>query len=444
MDINQLREIVRGNGVVGSGGAGFPTYVKIDERANVILMNCAECEPLLKLHRQLLEVYAYELIKAFDMIADIVGANQAIIGIKKEYKTTVRALEMYVQAFPRVKIHLLEGVYPMGDEVVLIYEATKKVVRPGGLPIEEGIAVFNVETIYNVWQAMECKKPVTNKVISVVGEVEKPVTVRVPLGATIEEVVSLAGKTLVEEPVYFIGGPMMGRIGTLKEPVTKTTNAILVLPSNHYLVKKAKGNPSIDMKRAASICCQCQMCTDLCPRNGLGHPIEPHLFMRSLANKDVTNINPFVNTLFCSSCGICELYACPQSLSPRSLIAEYKGGLRRAQVKPPIAEAKEIQYSREYRKVPEGRLEARLDLKQYNVEAPFTDDVIDIKLVKILLNQHIGVPAKVCVRLGDTVEIGQLIGAPADGLSVGIHASIQGQVVEVTDRYVVISNCNRH
>ena len=161
----------------------------------------------------------------------------------------------------------------MGDEVVLIYEATGRVVRPGGLPIEQGVIVFNVETIYNVYRAVEKQKPVTDKYISVVAEVENPVTVRVSRRMYTDEVVAQAGNVTVKDAVYFVGGPMMGRIGTGSEPVTKTTNAILVLPQDHVIVMKKKRTSSIDLKRAASICCQCNTCTDLCPRNNLDIPL---------------------------------------------------------------------------------------------------------------------------------------------------------------------------
>ena len=238
MDIKELQKIMQENGVVGAGGAGFPTYMKLTDKADTILMNCAECEPLLKLHRQLLEKHAYEIMKTFDMVAETVGASQAIIGIKKSYVQTINALNQHIEEFPRVKIHLLDEVYPMGDEVVLIYEATGRVVRPGGLPIEQGVAVFNVETLYNVYRAVEEHKPVTSKYVSVVAEVENPVTVKVPLGCTLEEVVAQAGGTTVKDPVYFVGGPMMGRIGNGSDPVTKTTNAILVLPKDHVIVMK--------------------------------------------------------------------------------------------------------------------------------------------------------------------------------------------------------------
>lgn len=439
MEIKELQKIIQENGVVGAGGAGFPTYAKLDERANTILMNCAECEPLLKLHRQLLEKHAYEIMKTFQLVADTVGAAESIIGIKKSYVQTVNALNQHIEEFPNMRIHLLEEVYPMGDEVVLIYEATGRVVRPGGLPIEQGVAVFNVETIYNVYRALEEHKPVTDKYVSVVAEVSNPVTVRVPIGCTLDEVVAKAGSVTIKDPVYFVGGPMMGRIGSGSEPVTKTTNAILVLPKDHTIVTKKQRTSSIDLKRAASICCQCNTCTDLCPRNNLGHPIDPALFMRAASNQDYRDLNPYLDANFCSSCGVCEMYACPQSLAPRSLLADMKMGLKKAGVRPPQGvQASPVPSAREYRKVPEERLMARLALTRYDKEAPMDETLVEVSKVKVLLSQHIGAPAQAIVKAGDEVTRGQMIAAPANGLSVGIHATIDGKVTEVTDRHIII------
>ena len=181
------------------------------------------------------------------------------------------------------------------------------------------------------------------------------------------------------------------------------------------------------------------MCTDLCPRHLLGHPIEPHKFMRAATCKDMQDPNIFVNTMFCSSCGLCEMYSCMQGLSPRSLMADYKAGLRQAGIKPPqgVIPAP-VGEEREYRKVPMERLMARLDLTKYNKEAPLDDEVVDIKKVRIMLSQHIGAPATAAVKVGDKVERGQVVGNPGNGLSVAIHASISGTVTEVSDRYVVI------
>ncbi|MDE6924697.1 MAG: 4Fe-4S dicluster domain-containing protein [Acetatifactor sp.] len=445
MEIQELKQILQNTGTAGAGGAGFPTYAKLDERAEVILMNCAECEPLLKLHRQLLEQCAGEILKAFDMIAQTVGAKEAVIGIKREYKATLKAIDRYIDAYPNMRVQLLDGAYPMGDEVVLIYEATGRVIRPGGLPIEEGVAVFNVETVYNVYRAVERDVPVIDKLVTVVGEVQHPITVRVPLGASIQNVVAYAGEVTTKDPVYLVGGPMMGNLADETAVVTKTTNAVIVLDKTHSLVQRKNRNAAIDLKRAASSCCQCETCTSLCPRHALGHPIEPHKFMRSAANQDFQDTNVFLNTMFCSSCGLCENFSCPQGLSPRSLIADYKLGLRKAGVKPPAdVKPAPVKESRQYRKVPEERLAARLGLSRYDAEAPLQEDGYwkeqdIIHKVKILLSQHIGAPAVPVVENGAKVKAGDLIGKPGNGLSVAIHASMDGIVREVTDKYIVIT-----
>lgn len=435
--IDELSQVFRESGIVGAGGAGFPAYAKLDKRADVIILNCAECEPLLKLHQQLLEKYAEEIVKTFYLIGCAVGAKEMIIGIKKAYKKTIDALNEVLSEYPGIRLGLLDEVYPAGDEVVLIYEVTGMVIRPGGLPIESGVAVFNVETVYNAFRALE-GQPVTDKLVSVAGEVKRPVTLRVPVGTDIETVVQMAGGALIPEPVYFLGGPMMGSVGTGTQPVTKTTNAVLVLPKDHYLVQKKKSNSSIDIKRAAASCCNCSMCTDLCPRNLLGHPIEPHRFMQAAACKDVQNPHIFLNTNFCSSCGLCELYSCFQGLSPRTLITEYKNKLRAAGVKPPLAEAKPVGREREYRKVPMERLRARLDLNRYDQGAPLEDEVKAVNRVKLLFSQHIGAPAQPVVSVGETVVRGQVIAAPAAGLSVAVHASIDGVVKAVAGKYLII------
>ena len=439
MEIKELSHILRLSGIVGAGGAGFPTYAKLDKRAETIIMNCAECEPLLKLHRQLLEKKAYEIVRTFHMLAKCVGAREAIIGVKRTYTKTIAALMAVIGEYPEIRLGLLDEVYPAGDEVVLIYEVTGKVIRPGGLPIESGVAVFNVEKVYNLYKAVEQGKPVDDKFISVVGEVKEPVTIRVPIGCTVEEVVQAAGGAVIDNPVYFIGGPMMGYIGSETMPVTKTTNAVLVLPEEHMLVQRKRRKASIDLKRAAAACCQCTMCTDLCPRHLLGHPIEPHKFMRAATCKDIQNTDIFLNTMFCSSCGLCENYSCMQGLSPRSLISDYKSGLRAKGVKASEnVEATSVDEARQFRKVPMERLMARLDLTRYNNPAPLVEKELPIKRVKLLLSQHIGAPAVPNVKKGDVVERGQMLATPAEGLSVAVHASIDGKIIEVTEKYVII------
>lgn len=438
MLIDELKNIARNNGIVGAGGAGFPAYAKMTDKADTVILNCVECEPLLKLHRQLLATHTEEIIQMLDEVRESFGAKEAVIGIKSEYVTTIKAVEEVLGDFPKVRICALKPAYPMGDEVVLIYEATGRVIQPGGLPIDENVVVYNVETMYNLYRAVHLDIPVTNKLVSIVGEIDHPLTVRVPLGTTVKEAIALAGKVTVEDPAYVMGGPMMGRLGTENTVITKTTNAIIILPKDHHVVVRMDKNLEIEKKRASSSCCQCRTCTDMCSRHALGHPIEPHKVMRAVANHDTSDMSVFVNTAYCSGCGICEKYACPQGLSPKSIIQAFKGGLRAAGIKVEKVNPAPVLEDRELRKLPVHRLAARLDLTKYDKPAPFEDTTPTTKLVKIPMSQHIGAPATPIVSVGDTVKKGQLIGEPKDGLSVAIHCSIDGVVQKVSDKEVVV------
>lgn len=442
MDIKELINVVKENGVAGAGGAGFPAYAKLDKRADTIILNCAECEPLLKVHRQLLQKYAYEIMSTLSEIADAVEAKKVIIAVKEAYIRTVEAVEANLDTFKKIHLKLLQEVYPMGDEVVLIYETTGKKVLPGSIPIEAGITVFNVETVYNIYKAVAYKEPVSMKYLTIAGEVHNPVTVKAPVGLSVEAAVKLAGGARIRDYVYFMGGPMTGSIVNAYDTITKTTNAILVLPKDHTVIHKKYSNSSIDMKRAMAACCQCEMCTDLCPRHLLGHPITPHMFMRAATSKTTQDVGPFLDTMFCCSCGICEMYACPQDLSPRKLITEYKTGLRKKGIPvPQNIPIKETDPMREYRKVPMERLTLRLGLKQYDVDALLDEREITVNQVKINLSQHIGARALAAVKKNDLVKQGDLIAyADKDKLSIPVHASISGEVIEVTDSFIMIKS----
>ncbi len=438
MLIDELKSIARDNGIVGAGGAGFPAYAKMTEKADTVILNCVECEPLLKLHRQLLATHTKEIITMLDEVRQAFGAKEAVVGIKNEYKATIDALNEILPDFPNVRICGLKAAYPMGDEVVLIYEATGRVIRAGGLPIEENVVVYNVETMYNLYRAVHLNIPVTNKLVSIVGEIDRPLTVRVPLGTTVREAIALAGHVTCADPAYLMGGPMMGRLGTENTVITKTTNAIIILPKDHPVIAKMNKKLEIERKRASSACCQCRTCTDMCPRHALGHPIEPHKVMRAVANADTSDLSVYTNTAFCSGCGVCEKYACPQGLSPKSIIQNLKGGLRGAGVKVEPVESTGVIEDRELRKVPVHRLAARLGLSRYDVEAPFIDTTPSTAYVRIQMSQHIGAPAVPTVTVGEMVKKGQKIAEAAEGLSVSIHCSIDGIVEEVSDREVVV------
>lgn len=445
MQLEKLAQILRGNGIVGAGGAGFPAYAKLDKKADTVILNCAECEPLFKVHRQILEKYAFEIVSALSEVAKTVGAKNAIVAIKPSYKEAIESVENAIKAYPEITISYLPEIYPAGDEVILTYEVTGRAVKPGNIPLSVGVTVFNVETMYDIYRAITDNAPVTHKYVMVAGEVKNPSVLKVPIGTTYKELVALCGGATVKDAVYIIGGPMTGKIGTPGGMITKTTNAVILLPQDHYIVQRKTVNTTIGMKRAMSACCSCRVCTDLCSRNLMGSPINPQEFMHGISHNKVFDSKPFINTFYCSQCGLCEMYSCMQGLSPASIIATYRDGLRANGVTPPKnPEYSGVNSKRKYRTVPVSRLVRRLGLTKYNVEAPLTDKEILPNRLTISLSQNIGATDVAIVKKGDTVSAGQLIASPpADKLGVDLHAPIDGVVKEVTKDVIIIEKIRK-
>ncbi|SHH43252.1 4Fe-4S dicluster domain-containing protein [Clostridium grantii] len=440
MNLDELKVILKENGIVGAGGAGFPTYAKLNSKADVLIMNCAECEPLIRVDRQLIKIYTEEILDTYEMMVQVLGCEKGIIGIKSHYKESIEAIKHKIENYPKLELNILEDVYPAGDEVVLIYETTGRIVPEGAIPITVGAIVVNVETVLNIHNAVVNKKAVVDTYVTITGEVNNPITVKAPIGSKVIDLINLAGGSKIEDYEIIMGGPMTGRLTTLNSYITKTTKALIVLPKEHLVINKRKFDPSIDIKRAMSVCSQCRMCSDLCPRNQLGHVISPHKIMNTLANGLTEDIDTFTSTMLCCECGICEMYACHQGLAPRSLIAEMKLKLREKGIKNPHNNAPiNVGRMREYRKIPIDRLIAKLNLTTYNVDANLSPDRLKVKKVEINMRQHIGAPAVPIVKVGDEVYKGNVIGIVDEkNLGAFIHASITGVIVSVSENSIFI------
>jgi Na+-translocating ferredoxin:NAD+ oxidoreductase RnfC subunit len=220
--------------------------------------------------------------------------------------------------------------------------------------------------------------------------------------------------------------------------VTKTTNAILVLPVTNPVVMNKRLNPKVNLNRTMSVCCQCESCTELCSRHVLGYPVKPHLVMRVLSNGGRGDLSVLDGSLFCSGCGLCETYSCPQGLSPRAMIAELKNAARIKNYKPENVPFERNVKDADLKKISVGRLTARLGLTKYDVPAPMSEDFTTAR-VKLMLSQHLGAPSVPTVEVGQTVKKGQLIASAKEGaLSVNLHASMDGVVESITPRYIRI------
>ena len=438
LDLNTLPEKVRQAGIVGAGGAGFPAYVKLQAKAEIYLVNAAECEPMLKVDQQLMAQHASQLIRGLRYGMAATGAQAGIIALKAKYKPAITALEPLLPE--NVRIHILPDVYPAGDDVITIWQATGRRVPPAALPISIGVVVSNVQTLLNLAAALETETPVTHRTLTINGAVRNPMTVTVPLGVTLRDVLTLAGGATIPNPAFINGGPMMGKLVTdLDAPVTKTTGGLLVLPEDHLIIQRRKRSDDAILNMAKTVCEQCGLCTELCPRHIIGHELPPHLLVRAMNYQQVATPSILLSALTCSECSVCESYACPVEISPmrinqllkkqlRQQGARYQGELRQQD---PMAE---------YRMVPIKRLISRLNLEPYYHKAPFTDLSWQPESVTLPLQQHIGVAAEAIVQPGDQVVTGQCMATPkADALSVGIHASISGRVTSVTPTSITIN-----
>lgn len=428
---------IKSAGIVGAGGAGFPTHVKIAGSAECLIVNGAECEPLLQVDQQLIQLYTSELISAIEMLIEVTGAAKAVFVTKKKYKKAWEALE-HAKKDPRIELFSLDDFYPAGDEHVLVYEVLRNVVPQGGIPLKVGCIVSNVETLFNISRAME-DLPVIDKYVCITGAVDAPVTLKLPLGISFRDALSLAGITLTDDMSIIEGGPFMGKIRTdLDAPVTKTTKGLLVLPTNHKLIQNKLMPMSKMMKRARSVCLQCMRCTDVCPRALLGHRIQPHKIMRSIGYK-INDHDILSGALACSECGLCET-ACLMNLSPRTINASLKAEFAKAGIRPQVIEIQGVSPVRESRKLPSQRLVAKLGLSRYQRPAPLQDTQFEPKIVKIPLKQHLGAPASAVVEVGQKVQRGEVLGEiPEGALGARVHASISGIIKEITEQITIWS-----
>lgn len=432
-----LVDHVREAGVVGAGGAGFPTHVKLAGRAEMVIANGAECEPLLHKDAAVMEHRAAEVVRGLLLAMEAVGAGRGVIGVKEKNHAAVAALREAVRG-TAVQLHLLGDYYPTGDEYDLVYSVTGRLVPPAGIPLQVGVVVCNVETLINVAAAVR-GEPVLEKTLTVTGAVAFPVTVTVPVGTSYREVLSLAGGPTTPEPILCVGGVMMGEwTDDLDRPVTKTCTGLVVLPRSHSLVTRKFRPVASQNAIGRSACDQCRYCTEYCPRYLLGYPVEPHQVMRALGF--TANGESFWHpwAALCCGCGLCTWYACPEQLYPKEACDQARAEMRRAgrpwrgpaEVRPhPM---------REGRRVPTRSLVRRLGLEAMDRPAPRDGRTVSPGRVIIPLKQHAGVPCIPTVAVGDQVRRGQPLGRVPEGrLGAPVHASVDGRVVAVGEAVIV-------
>jgi Na+-translocating ferredoxin:NAD+ oxidoreductase RnfC subunit len=432
---------IREAGVVGAGGAGFPTAVKLDSKPEYILVNGVECEPLIQVDQQLAALRAPDLLETLDGLVKTLGAKGGVFVIKEKYKTACEALTREIGKYPALTLKTLFSAYPMGDEQVLVYEALRRIVPEGGIPLNVGAVVVNTETLLNIRFALE-GLPVTDKYITVTGAVKNPATFKVPLGIPYSALIQAAGGALTEKAALIDGGPMMGKVlRNLDTPVIKTSKAIIVLPQDHPVIRSQENSVERMLKQARAACCHCAMCSEVCPRALLGHSLFPDKLMRLASyNSTCEKESSAASAYLCCECRLCE-YACVMGLQPWRLNRELKLRLKNSGITNPCHNVPEKANDfREYRKYPTDKLVRQLGLAEYyHAPAPLAEYTGPVDAVYLPLKQHFGAPAKAAAAPGDTVKKGDRIAAMEEGaLGADLHASIDGRLRSVTRDLIVI------
>lgn len=296
----EFLDIIEKAGIIGMGGAGFPTHMKYktDKNIELLIVNAVECEPYITADYSIMNEKCNELLEGINNIIRINKINNAILAIKKTNVEVIKKFKEIIDKYPKIELRIVRDIYPMGWERTLIKEVTKKEYNI--LPIELGIVVNNISTIFAINNALKHDIPLVERIVTITGEnVKNPGNVMVKIGTSVNEILKFMGGIL-DDSVLISGGPMMGVEINKTDYIKPQMNCILVLP-------KPKEENIIN-------CLRCGKCVSACPAN-----LAPVL-IKECSNKEEL-IKLQVNK--CISCGLCS-YICPSRIDLRNIVNEKK------------------------------------------------------------------------------------------------------------------------
>jgi Na+-translocating ferredoxin:NAD+ oxidoreductase subunit C len=300
LDSAQIVEKIQNAGIVGLGGATFPTHVKLvppkGMKAEVLIINGVECEPYLTSDHRLMLEKSEEILVGIRLLMKALKVEKAIIGIENNKSDAIRLLSDKSKNYKGIDVIALKVKYPQGGEKQLIKAVTGKEVPSGGLPIAIGAVVSNVGTAFAVYEAIQKNKPLFERVVTITGKnVAKPSNFLVRVGTPTSALVEAAGGLPENTGKIISGGPMMGRaLASLDVPVTKGTSGILLM------------NQTEARRESVIACIRCSRCVAACPMG-----LEPYLLM-TLSEKQLLERAEEDKIMDCIECGSCS-YTCPSS-----------------------------------------------------------------------------------------------------------------------------------
>ncbi|MBR6898346.1 MAG: electron transport complex subunit RsxC [Lachnospiraceae bacterium] len=298
LDAKEIRDAIRAAGIVGMGGAGFPTDVKLTPKdpasIDYVIVNGAECEPYLTSdYREMME-HPEEVVRGLEVELSLFENAKGIIGIENNKRDAIELFTKLVQGHERISVHPLKTKYPQGGERTLIYACTKRQINSSMLPADAGCVVSNIDTVLSVKRAVCDGLPLITRTITVTGDcVKEPCNFHIRCGASYNALLEAAGGLVKEAAKMISGGPMMGQaLYSTDIPVTKTSSALTVLSRDDAYDKKE------------SACIRCGKCADVCPGG-----VVPQILMKYALAGDWEGYEA-AGGMECCECGCCT-YICP-------------------------------------------------------------------------------------------------------------------------------------
>ncbi len=445
---NKTKDIMlrmRNAGVVGTDKFAVPTYVKLSSKADLVIANGAESEPLLHSEKSLLYEKPGLIIDGIKIAMEATGALKAVIAVRSSEKERMSYLSALLKEEEDIDLFFLEDFYPSGDDPILVYEVTKKLIPEGKTPLDEGIVVEKLLSFAWMYQGYH-GKPVTERPISVVGEVQKPQVSWFPIGTLYKDVLKSAGGTTLDlkDAVVFDGGPLQGEIvKDLNVGIGKNTSAVMVLPKDHKVSKVKMKSLEEMILQNQGVSGDSSMMEDLCPRYQLGYDIHPSEVMKSFHFPLTMKSATLSSAYLCNDCSLCEFVGSSTlNESPRLVYSEFLKGLARQGKKKPLESSKKIKKVRsnyEYNKVSCSHLTRRIQVEKYD---SFNRSILpktNPQKVRVPVTRHKGTPAQPVVVEGQSLRMGDVIAfSPPGELGTTYHASIPGRVSEVNDHWIEI------
>lgn len=439
MKRNAIINAVRFAGIVDSGDGKEPAYRKLMAKADTVIANGVDAEPLLATNTTLLQRRPDLVVDGLKLAMKATRAQEGILAISASQPL----LESLSQALPSdgsISIFAREQNDPAGDEIHLVYDAKKRVIPQGGVPEDAGVVVCNVSSLAQMARAVS-GKAVTEKLVSVVGEVHNPKVVKVPIGTTYESLLHLAGGTTHRDVTVLDGGPLRGvPVQDLQHGITRTTHGITVLSSEHSVVQTKRKTTSEMLRAAKTSCTSCMRCTDMCPRYLAGHDIVPHQMMQAL-NHNQIQPQHLASSFLCTNCGVCDMLACDvMKLSPRQFFAETRNELLQQGLAPTPKSNSSTQLRSTYHnaKMSQSMLLKKLNLQRYQRKLPY-EGMKRVGWVRVPLGANLNISVAPQVQLGERVRMGDVIAqSPWDQWGIRYHASIAGKVSDICNNWIEI------